>query len=198
MSERPIIVVSGFGRCGSSLVMQMLAAGGVPCLGDYPAFESRAMAKSGEAIKILDPHRANPTPYAIPPGACVIWLDRDPSEQADSLVKFTRILMGFSYNREQRRALVRQLRADREQAMRAIGTRPKMIVPFESLLSTPAAWAKSIGAFVGLDGFDIIAAAGQVRLRSPKCASGLDMELDLMGSRGNTTTTRDAPCQPAT
>lgn len=159
--------------------MQMLHAGGVPCVGKYPSFEGREMVRPGQAVKILDPHRDAPTPYAIPPGARVIWLDRDPSEQAASMAKFTRMLMGVNYNREQRRALVGQLRADREQAMRAIGTRPKMIVPFESLLAAPAPWAKSIGAFVGLHGFDFVAAAGQVRPRSPKCAPGLGLEVAL-------------------
>ena len=37
--DRPCIIVSGLGRCGSSLVMQMLHAGGVECLGAPPAFE---------------------------------------------------------------------------------------------------------------------------------------------------------------
>ena len=34
-----ILLICGHGRCGSSLVMQMLAAGGVKCAGKYPDFE---------------------------------------------------------------------------------------------------------------------------------------------------------------
>jgi hypothetical protein len=183
MTSGPI-VVSGFGRCGSSLVMQMLHAGGVPCLGDYPAFDGRATVQPGQAVKILDPHRSAPTPYAIPPGARVIWLDRDPSDQARSIVKFTRMLMGVNYSRDQRRALVKQLLGDRRKAMLAIGSRPLLVLSFDSLLANPNACARKLAEFVGgeFDGgeFDVDAAARQVRPRSPDCAGGMDMELALM------------------
>lgn len=173
------IVVSGFGRCGSSLVMQMLAAGGVMCLGRYPAYEDRAMVKPGQAVKILDPHSTLPQPYPIPPGARVIWLDRDPSEQARSLVKFTAMVVGVSYNRDQRRALAVQLRDDRGLAMRAIGSRPLLVLSFDALLAFPTACARKLAEFVG-GSFDIDAAARQGRARSPECAVGMDMELALM------------------
>ena len=37
--KRPTVFVCGHGRCGSSMVMQMLDAGGFPCFGEYPAYE---------------------------------------------------------------------------------------------------------------------------------------------------------------
>lgn len=40
MSDKPTIFVSGLGRCGSSMTMQMLDAAGIPCIGDYPAYET--------------------------------------------------------------------------------------------------------------------------------------------------------------
>ena len=175
------IVVSGFGRCGSSLVMQMLAAGGVPCLGKYPAYESRQVLQPGrrQAVKILDPQRADPTPYAIPPDARVIFLTRDPSEQARSLAKFTSIMVGVSYSRDQRRALAVQLRDDWRLARRAIGSRPLLVLSFESLLALPLVCARKLAEFVGGE-FDVGAAARQVRPRTPECAAGMDMEIALM------------------
>lgn len=177
--DRPI-VVSGFGRCGSSLVMQMLSAGGVQCLGRHPAFESREVVCPGQAVKILDPQRgAEALPYPIPDGARVIWIDRDPSEQARSLAKFTATLLGVSYSRDQRRALVMQLRGDRLRAMRVLASRPLLVLSFESLLESPRLAAQKLAEFVGGE-FDIDAAARQVRPRSPECAPGMDMELSLM------------------
>lgn len=34
-----LILVCGFGRCGSSLVMQMLDVGGLPVVGSFPDYE---------------------------------------------------------------------------------------------------------------------------------------------------------------
>ena len=179
MSATPI-VVSGFGRCGSSLVMQMLHAGGVPCLGQYPAFEGRAAVAPGQAVKILDPHREAPAPYPIPPLARVIWLDRDAREQAASHAKFVALTMGLHYDREHRRRLVAMLRADRPHALRAIGKRPLLLLSFEGLLASPGTQAARLAAFVGSPLFDVAAAVRQVQRRSPRCAEGLAMELGLM------------------
>ena len=90
-----ITIVSGFGRCGSSLVMQMLEAGGMPCSGEYPAFEDEAgnllladmlsldymQTLEGKAVKLLDPHRGK-----IPKGPeyHVLGCSRDYGEQARS------------------------------------------------------------------------------------------------------------------
>lgn len=179
MSARAVIVVSGFGRCGSSLVMQMLAAGGVRCLGNAPAYESFDRVEPGQAIKILDPQHDDPIPYAVPPGARVIWVDRDVEEQAASHAKFTEALMGMKYSREARRRLVAALRSDRPRAMRAIGARPLLVLTFEALLARPEEQAERIAAFIG-GGFESAAAAGQIRPRHPRCAPGLDMEIALM------------------
>ena len=39
MSAPPALLVAGLGRCGTSLMMQMLAAAGLPCVGEFPAYE---------------------------------------------------------------------------------------------------------------------------------------------------------------
>ena len=65
--ENMIILVVGFGRCGSSLCMQMLNAAGVDCLGEAPHYEDpRTVIKrlsqnwlylqDGKAVKVLDFH----------------------------------------------------------------------------------------------------------------------------------------------
>jgi hypothetical protein len=178
------IVVSGFGRCGTSLVMQMLAAGGVPCLGRFPSYESSEAVGPGQAVKILDPQRAVPIPYAIPTTARVIWIDRDIKEQAASLAKFIAALSMLPVGRDERRRLAHSLRSDRPHALRALGSRQTLMLSFEGLLSSPTTQADRILRFVG-GSFDAAVAARQVRQRSPKCATGLDMELALMHGGGH-------------
>lgn len=170
------IIVSGFGRCGSSLVMQMLHAGGIRCTGDYPAFENAAaIAAPGVATKILDPHR-NP----LPPGASIIWLDRDRAEQAKSHAKFNRLLLGLIAGREERRRIEASFSRDRHRAMAAFSGRPMLRLQFEEVLRDPAAAAAQLAAFLGR-AFDQGAAAKQVLPRGPACAPDLAIELLLMG-----------------
>src|SRR5690348_17944000 len=90
-----VLIVAGLGRCGSSLMMQMLQRGGMKCAGEFPAFEmpetnhcsiSREWLSqfSGGAVKILDPHLC--TIENTP--AVVLWLSRDHWHQAKSQIKF--------------------------------------------------------------------------------------------------------------
>lgn len=176
------IVVSGFGRCGSSLVMQMLAAGGVPCIGDYPAFEGRDAVQPGQAVKILDPHRPDPIPYEIPAGARVIWVERDAHEQIASHDKFLRALTGLGYDRASRRRAVASIAKDRAAGMRAIAGRPLLVLRFEDVLAHPEHEALRIGLFVGVP-FDSQRAARQVLHRGPRCEPDMAIELRLMARR---------------
>lgn len=194
---KPTIVVAGFGRCGSSLVMQMLHAGGVPCAGRYPAFECPETSvevtpefiavNAGRAVKILDPQRVG-----IPGNVRIIWLDRDTREQAKSHAKFARLMFGAHYDREQRRRLEGALALDRRDVMRRFGPplwagapqRPPMMASsFESILQWPRGEAMRIFSFIGMP-LDIERAASIVRERSPRCAEGLDMELSLLEAAG--------------
>lgn len=114
-----VVIVSGLGRCGSSLVMQMLAAAGLRCAGSFPSFEDMAVAPSldylcppvkdrmkvdvdlatpgpsrewfddYQAVKILGAHRVNLS-RCYPLEACVIWIDRTSIEQAKSQLKVNR------------------------------------------------------------------------------------------------------------
>ncbi len=180
------IIVAGLGRCGSSMLMQMLSRGGVPCVGDWPAFEPEEAkaptaafiaACAGKAVKILDPQRVG-----LPGDVRVIWLDRDHAEQAKSHAKFLRLLLGIEVDRMQRRRLVNSFVRDTHAALALIGSRPVMRLRFDEVLSSPESAAQLVGDFTRHRGFDVAAAAAAVHKRSQTCAEGLGMELSLMGA----------------
>lgn len=182
------LIVAGLGRCGSSMLMQMLSRGGVPCVGEWPAFEPEEAnaptpafiaASAGKAVKILDPQRVG-----LPGDVRVIWLDRDHGEQAKSHAKFLRMLMGFHVDRDGRRKLAASMVRDTHAALALIGSRPVMRLRFEEVLTSPRGTALLLGEFARNPGFDVDAAAAAVHQRSPACAPGLDMELALIGGAG--------------
>jgi hypothetical protein len=190
-----IVLVCGFGRCGSSLVMQMLEAGGFPVAGSFPDFEceqvnlargivDRAWLDSieGHAVKILDPHK-----IVLPSRAYrSIWLDRDATEQAKSQVKFLKLRMGISGNRSTVKGFAALNRRDRPKAMAALcaaGSDRTLTLAFENLLSYPFGCAKSIAVHLGAK-LDLEAMARAVRPREARCAPGLDIEMNLLRERG--------------
>lgn len=187
------LVVAGLGRCGSSLTMQMLAAGGVECVGSFPSFEDERVktrvlavdieAWRGKSVKILDPQR-----LGLPGDVRVIWLERNHHEQARSICKFAGAMMGLRSSREQVRNMERGLRADRATALRVIGSRPLLVLHFERLVTWPADEVLKLRDFVQqgghADAFDVAAAAAAVKRRSVLCESGLEIELALMREGG--------------
>lgn len=196
MTDRTIII-AGSGRCGSSLVMQMLYAANVPCIGTYPDFESADTlallqkeggdfedAVRGKAVKILDPHR-----FRLPQleNVRVVWLNRNPAEQAKSAIKFmqhsgvhvendkrTRKMLSRSYREEQRRVpfLLRK-----HFGARAVGT-----IDFEVIIKEPESFARVLCEFVYLNYAHIPAMAKQVVARSPECLPYM-LEPGLMDER---------------
>ncbi len=197
MNPDPTITyVCGFGRCGTSLVMQMLEAGGMPVTGPWPSFEDEhtlkvmdggeisadwLASKAGHAVKVLDPHRGT-----IPRGPCrAIWLDRDPDEQAKSQAKFLETTIHISIGREERRRLAKSYRDDRPAAfkvLRAAGARQILELRFEELLSAPASVATRIATHCSPE-LNIARMAAAVRRTSPECAPDMAMELALMAER---------------
>lgn len=188
--SKPVIIVAGLGRCGSSMTMQMLYAAGIICVGQRPAFEDdhclqRIEAKwlsqqSGRAVKILDPQRVG-----IPRGVdcAIIWLDRDAKEQAKSQIKFVEALDGIRIPTGAWRSMRANLRADRAKAMTIIARHPVLKLSFEGMLGAPRLHAEQIAEFLApwfdlVDRIDFMATA--VRRRSSACAPGLAMEMALM------------------
>lgn len=154
----PVILVAGLGRCGSSLVMQMLSAAGVPAIGTYPAFEDRMTAEMpaidaqreffdrcpGRAVKLLDPHLHQP-PIGL--HYRTIFLTRHPAEQAKSMLK----LIGERNDRKARRAMEHSVRRDTGRARDAvirIGDGRFYNMPFEHLIHDPLGAAEGIAKWV--------------------------------------------------
>jgi hypothetical protein len=179
MSRPEIILVAGLGRCGTSLMMQMLAAGGVPCVGLWPSFEDQdhnSLRRSdpaswqaqaaGRAVKLLDPHRAPPP---AGPDYRVLWLFRDWSEQARSQLK----VVGVDQGRGNRKRMERQLRRETEAAGSALDAVDawrgrRMVVPFDCLLLRPREMAGLIAVHLGRD-LDADAMVSCVVARAPAC-----------------------------
>jgi hypothetical protein len=191
---RPCIIVAGMGRCGTSLMMQMLYAAGVPCEGPWPAFETDAVLpgifdaaafdeRQDHAIKMIDPMHLGPGAL---PHHVVIWMDRAHTEQAKSQIKFLRSAGGdVEATRPARRAMEATLRHDRPLNRAALGIpgrTPAMAVPFEILLEDPAWVAQGVASFLaphGWTGLDVEAMALVVRPRSPACYPGF-LETSLL------------------
>lgn len=195
MYESPAIVVAGLGRCGTSLMMQMLHAGGVPCVGDWPDFETNASmpglfapssfaAIRGKAIKLITPADL---PIGAMPNHVVIWLDRDPQEQARSQLKMLDgIGAPVANNRKSMRAFVAGLRRDRPLNMAAVGVGrlPNLRLSFERLITRPAHTVDALEAFLLSHGYDAVdrqAMQQQIQPRSAACYPGM-MEVELLSS----------------
>lgn len=186
-----ILFVSGFQRCGSSLVMQMLAAGGMPIVHDpemgYPSYETTLNlsgapldAYDGHALKWLEPlHVAAPP---VPFNVATIWLTRNHKEQSRSAVKFMRALpltsadarsFKKSYDRDERPSV---------DVWRKRG--PVLVLPFERLLREPGV-AEEIALFVEANGgliLNPVPMQREVRPRGVACLPYL-LEVQLIEER---------------
>ncbi len=178
MTDRPTLLVSGLGRCGTSLMMQMLDAGGYPVFGSWPDYEAPIMRElpanadgwrelaEGKAIKVLDPHRWTP------PGGryLAIWLDRDLNQQVASQLK----LIGEARSRQKRRAFASGLARGRTSAVATLDRIGASVLrtSFEDLISRPHPTLERIDRFLG-GGFDVEAMVRQIVPRSPRNYPGL-------------------------
>lgn len=174
-----ILLICGFGRCGTSLMMQMLEAGGYPISGEYPAFEDFVSqpGKSdpstwpryvGRAVKVLDPQIA-PLPTGIPLRA--IWLDRNHIQQSNSQAKLARQWMGLEFGRAGRRKLIASYKRDLPLALSALRAVNALVIArlsFEDLIRAPWQSALTINDAVGGD-LDITAMAAVAIPRETDC-----------------------------
>ena len=180
----PPVIVAGFGRCGSSLVMQMLHAAGYPVTGEYPSFECEeynagGLAPPPGASKILN------IDCEPPPGGPYrwVWLDRNPAQQAMSQAKMLRELAGIRMSRHRVRAMACSYAPSRKKAfdvMRRVGG-PVLVLSFEQLVLDPQASAGQLAAFVGCG--DAEKMYGVVRKRGPDCLPYL-LEVQLPAANG--------------
>ena len=187
----PVIIVAGLGRCGTSLVMQMLAAACVPTIGVYPAFEDDINMRlpdldaqrefyarcPGHAVKLIDPHL-----HAPPVGLdyrC-IFLTRNTTQQARSILK----MAGAPNDRKSRRAMETNVRRDTPRARAAIeriGSGRFLQLGFEEIIHDPAMAASRIALWAGIPlcvgTHDAMTAC--VRRRTAACLPYL-MELEMI------------------
>lgn len=178
------IIVCGHGRCGSSLVMQMLNKGGIKTTGEYPAFEDERYQGAGEelpigkAVKIIDPHEFMP-----PRSNCRwIWLDRNHKEQAKSTVKFMKAMTGFSLDSGAWKAIAASYPTDTKKCMQIIKNLGGNLLrlSFEDILENPIKQARKIESFI--EGFDAAKASQVVIKRDAKNFDGM-LELQLMNQQ---------------
>lgn len=176
--------VCGFGRCGSTMVMTMLVAGGMkpggaqepPYEGDLAELHTRDL--SGTAVKLLD----SVTYYGIPRADAwrFVWLDRDLTEQARSMVKFVSTFAG-----ELKPDAVERVRAsyrrDRPRVMAKYrGAGHVLVLRYEDVLADPHAAAESLRRHVW-PALDVAAAAAVVHERDGTCRPDLSVEAAIAG-----------------
>jgi hypothetical protein len=188
----PVIVVAGLGRCGTTLVMHMLARGGVAVAGEAPGYEPEESGPghtidpawfrrfAGGAVKVIDPHR-NRVPQGVPFFA--FWLDREPMQQARSQEKFYRFFEGDpALGQDEMRRWALRLRSERREALSALQhAKGGCFLRFESLIMHPTRAARALGLELERQGIaaDVDAMAKVPRLRSTACAPGLAIEAEL-------------------
>lgn len=183
--------VCGFGRCGSSMTMQMLAAGGLPPVsGSSPgALELTDIRRAwhvrlpGRAVKLLE-SIARPD-LGIPPcrtGWRFVWLDRDPVQQAWSQVKMIQTLApatGISLTDDPHLAaskLAASYREARPMLLRRLNSYgPVTVMRYEDVLADP-----HVGAVLLRDRvwrwLDVDAAAAVVHDRDGRCRPDMAVE----------------------
>jgi len=198
-NDNQIVIVSGLGRCGSSLTMQMLNAGGFSCLGKFPIFEHNNFAIESQkplwlsqqqniAAKILLPNlfkfkKANYT---------FIWLNRNPLDNAKSTAKFGlyNSIIDKSISREKLAKsifkLYKQHKQQTQTNLNYISKHGKVsVLSFEDLIIYPKESAIKLCKIIGLE-LDINAMVETVQFRSVACLADMELELNLMRKRAVT------------
>lgn len=190
---KSIIGVCGFGRCGSTMAMKMLDAGGIPPvegsqkvsyeLGGLSDGELDGVDLEGHAVKLLDAVLHIQLPKV---DWQFIWLDRDLSEQVTSQIKFVTTVLGPMV-RASTSKFIASYKRDRPVAMAGLKTYgPVYVMRYEDVLRAPLACAQRLSGFLGGD-FDPAAAAAAVHRRDGKCRP--DLSFEITGVFGNDTTT---------
>lgn len=182
-----IVLVAGFGRCGTSMVMRMLDSGGFPVhpKNGYPDYEDDIWFsggvdldwwrdKEGSAVKALEPCRIA-WPNSSDLDFKVIWLKRNPLEQARSQIKLLEVAVGHRIpnRRGAIKAFAREntLLGPVRDWMKEIGAGTPLDISFEDVLANPLGAARRFSEFIG--SIDVEAAADQVvTARTAKCFPG--------------------------
>lgn len=182
--DRPAVGVCGFGRCGSSMAMAMLAAGGLPPAANTgpPSYELPNIQRAydiplaGRSVKLLDAVLRFGVPDA--PAWRFVWLDRDPVEQAKSTLKLMAAVDGGEFAPDAVDLLVRSFEADRPRALGRLRQHGEVLVlQYERVLASPRKAAKLLRREVFPD-LDVETAAAVVHDRTGRCRVDLAVELE--------------------
>lgn len=183
MNRERIIVVTGFPRCGTTLMMRLLHTRGIPVLADnHTSFEFDMATRlpkdsawlesaGGKAVKILEPG------VFIPPRGQPydwIWMSRNPYEQARSNVKFLRQVLRVPADSAYRKKLERCIRQETPGLQKQLAGYPDsrfIEVSFEHLLEDPKRELARVNSAFDLS-VDCEVAAVEVINRSPNCLDG--------------------------
>jgi hypothetical protein len=173
-------IVSGLERSGTSLVMQVLHAGGVPCAFDTPSrppddnnprgyFElegGKIISRLRDGVFPLDDYKGRfikITAYGLkflPPGKyCLIYTERNIEEVLDSMEKMAKL---EDRNRGETRATFVKLN---EMIKGLIGGRADvrlLLVSYNAIVKDPAAEVRKMAEFIGSPGIDTKAMAAAV------------------------------------
>jgi len=148
------LLIAGYARSGLTLTMQLLHYGGYPCYGTPPAFEDYGRINQidygeaeGKAVKIPDIYNHFP-----PKGDYrVIRLRRNYQEQAKSVIKFMRVIVGQRVydNRKTRREIIRSLKKEYHIIDRwAKKQTALMILDFEDIINDPELTLEILSDFI--------------------------------------------------
>lgn len=174
--------VCGFGRCGSTMVMTMLVAGGAapggatepPYEGDMDAIY--AADQTGKVVKLLDHPTLLGVPYAR--NWRFVWLDRDPFEQARSYAKFVRAA-GIELNAVKLARLVESYERDQPKVLGQLRRHgPVLVLRYERILANPRRAARRLREV--WPRLDVNAAAAVVHARDGRCRPDLSAEIAIM------------------
>jgi hypothetical protein len=193
-----IYLVTGMGRCGTSLVMQMLKYGGADLgpVGSYgwPMFEDMRQTKvdaeewiheyEGCCLKWLGPDLWPPAPghdYKA------VWLDRDSKQQAKSQIKLQRTKNKKDWGKHEEKAMLGEMIRRRPLALRVLQRLGAdiLFMEFEDLIADCPGCAEEIDAHFGL-GLDVekMGLARVVGRKTTECIPDDKMLEDLLLTYG--------------
>ncbi len=182
--------VCGFGRCGSTMLMRALDAGGVkPTDGSseigYEVDPGRLydLPQDGRAVKLLDCVLHG---YLCRADWKFVWLDRNSLQQAKSHAKLLRTL-GVRVPTGAISGFERSHVLDRPRALAALHDRgPVLELSYEYAVAEPYAFMGDVADFLAPLPLDVKEAARTIHRRSPKCRRDMAFEISGVAPEGVT------------
>ncbi len=197
MTAQPILFVTGLGRCGTTMMMTMLDAGGFPVTGPRPSYEAVGhwkpgrfdfdwlAGRGGQAVKWIDP-TAYPitalTRFLLPCRPTIILMERNAREQARSQVKLFAAAL-LTPTRTAEKAMERSIRRDTpilRARLGALGTVHRF--RFEDVLADPVRATMRLAKIVEPFGHSLnaVRARDAVIDRNAACLPHLHMEESIL------------------